>query len=157
MLNINIPGNDELQLTHLVLDYNGTLAEDGRMLAGVHERLTALSEHLTLHLITADTFGTARAALTGVDCRMVVLPADRPQDEAKQAYVAGLGQRATVCVGNGHNDSLMLQAAALGIAVIQAEGAAIAAVLAADVVTVSILDALDLLLHPLRLVATLRV
>jgi soluble P-type ATPase len=61
-----------------------------------------------------------------------------------------------VCIGNGHNDRLMLQAAALGIAVLQTEGAAMAAVIAADILAPGIADALDLLLHPLRLAATLR-
>jgi soluble P-type ATPase len=50
----------------------------------------------------------------------------------------------------------MLKEAALGIGVIQAEGAAVEAILAADLVTTSVLDALDLLIHPLRLTATLR-
>jgi soluble P-type ATPase len=50
----------------------------------------------------------------------------------------------------------MLKEAALGIAVIQEEGGAIKTLLAADIVMRSILDALDLLLHPLRLTATLR-
>ena len=55
------------------------------------------------------------------------------------------------------NDRLMLQTAGLGIAVMQAEGAAVETVLAADVVVPDIIAGLDLLLHPLRLVATLRV
>jgi soluble P-type ATPase len=50
----------------------------------------------------------------------------------------------------------MLQAAALGIAVLGPEGLAAEAWQAADVVMASIHDALDLLLHPRRLVATLR-
>ena len=54
------------------------------------------------------------------------------------------------------NDRLMLQVAGLGIVVVQAEGAAVQTVLAADVLSPDILTALDLLLHPLRLVATLR-
>jgi soluble P-type ATPase len=50
----------------------------------------------------------------------------------------------------------MLQVAGLGIAVAQSEGAAGQAVFAADVLVPDILAALDLLAHPLRLVATLR-
>jgi soluble P-type ATPase len=44
----------------------------------------------------------------------------------------------------------------VGIAVVEGEGAAVATLLAADVVTRDIHDALDLLLSPRRLVATLR-
>ena len=71
--------------------------------------------------------------------------------------ITRLGRQATVCVGNGRNDRLMLKEAALGIAVMLDEGIAAEALLAADVVCRDILSALALLLHPLRLVATLRI
>ena len=70
--------------------------------------------------------------------------------------MARLGREQCVGIGNGRNDRLMLQAAALGIVVMQAEGAAVETMLAADVVVPDITIGLDLLLHPLRLVATLR-
>ncbi len=50
----------------------------------------------------------------------------------------------------------MLEKAKLGILVIQEEGAAPSTLLAADVVCTDIMSALNLLLHPLRLTATLR-
>jgi soluble P-type ATPase len=49
----------------------------------------------------------------------------------------------------------MLKEAALGIAVVLGEGAAVEALLAADVAAPSIIAALELLTNPLRLVATL--
>lgn len=156
MLTIPIPGNSALHLQHLVLDYNGTLAIDGQLIAGVTGRLAALAGSVRLHIITADTFGTVRAALGDLPCELAILPTDRPQDKAKRDYVAQLGADSVVAVGNGRNDRLMLKAAALGVAVVQAEGAALDALLAADVVAPDILAALDLLTHPLRLAATLR-
>ncbi|MBN1221399.1 MAG: ATPase P [Anaerolineae bacterium] len=155
MLNITIPGYGELQLAHLVLDYNGTLACDGQLLPGVAERLDVLSAQLSLHVLTADTFGNVKTALAAASPELFILPRDG-QDVGKRNYVEKLGADATVCIGNGRNDRLMLQAAALGIAVIQAEGASVAAAQAADVVVSNIQAGLDLLLHPLRLVATLR-
>jgi len=50
----------------------------------------------------------------------------------------------------------MLRLARLGIAAIQREGAALEAVQAADIVVHDVRDALDLLLEPRRLIATLR-
>jgi soluble P-type ATPase len=50
----------------------------------------------------------------------------------------------------------MIQSAAIGIAVMGREGLSQEALQAADLVVPSILDALDLLLNPRRLVATLR-
>jgi len=155
MIEISIPGDGSLRLSYLVMDYNGTLACNGVLLEGVAERLTELARHLSLYVLTADTFGTARAVLADLPCTVHILP-QVGQDHAKMAFVTQLGRGETVCIGNGRNDKLMLQAAALGIAIVGPEGAATDAVLAADIVAPSIQVALDLLLHPLRLVATLR-
>jgi soluble P-type ATPase len=155
MIDIEIPGFAHLQLEHLVLDYNGTLARDGILLDGVKDRIEPLSRRLRVHVVTADTFGNVRAALAGLPCRITVLPAEH-QDIGKLNYVERLGTHRTVCVGNGRNDRLMLRAAALGIAVIQEEGAAVEALTSAHIVLPDIHAALDLLIHPLRLVATLR-
>jgi len=62
MITIDIPGYKKLKLAHLVLDYNGTLACDGKMITGVKKCLTALAKPLKIHVITADTFGKAKAA-----------------------------------------------------------------------------------------------
>lgn len=155
MLTIDIPGYKTLHLAHLVMDYNGTVAEDGKLVAGVGERLQILANDLEVHVITADTFGFVQQEVAGLPCRVSVIgPGD--QAGAKLRYIQALGVEQTVCFGNGRNDRLMLQAAALGIAVVLVEGAAAAALQAADVITTSITAALDLLLHPLRLTATLR-
>jgi len=155
MLEISIPGYGELQLDHLVMDYNGTLACDGRLLDGVREALQTLSVKLQLHVITADTFGKAAGELENVPAGLLVLPVDN-QDLGKLEYVKQLGSRHSVCIGNGRNDRLMLEEAALGIAVVLQEGAAAETLQAADVVCPSIVSALELLTNPLRLVATLR-
>jgi P-type E1-E2 ATPase len=155
MIEIDIPGYRMLRLAHLVLDYNGTLAQDGVLVDGVKERLHALSGTLQIHIVTGDTFGKARDSLIGIPCELLVLPTEG-QDQLKREYIQQLGCETTVCVGNGRNDRLMLQEAGLGIAVVQAEGAAVHTLLAAAVLSPDILAALDLLIYPLRLVATLR-
>jgi soluble P-type ATPase len=50
----------------------------------------------------------------------------------------------------------MLKASALGVAVIQGEGAAFETLASADVVCTDIRSALSLLSNPMRLIATLR-
>lgn len=155
MIRIKIPGYKTLRLEHLVLDYNGTLAVDGEPVDGVTRTLTALAEKLQIHVITADTFGKVHARLSSVPCGISILPPEK-QDAGKLEYVRQLGSDTTVCIGNGRNDRLMLKAAALGIAVILAEGAAAVSLADADIVCTDILDALALLTHPLRLTATLR-
>ena len=155
MLETSIPGYRTLLISYLVLDYNGTIACDGHLLPGVRERLEALSKTVSIHILTADTFGSVEKEMTGIPCEVVVI-GKANQTQAKAEYVHQLDAQKTVSVGNGRNDAGMLKEAALGIAVIQEEGATVETLLAADIVTHSILDALDLLLHPVRLTATLR-
>jgi soluble P-type ATPase len=155
MIEIAVPGYRDFRFEHLVLDYNGTLALDGEPIDGVLQRLRALSTHLAVHVLTADTFGGARAALAREPVTLTIL-ARGGQGAAKQAYVDALAPAESVCIGNGRNDRLMVECATLGIAVLGPEGAAIESLTAAAVAAPDILAALDLLLHPLRLVATLR-
>jgi len=155
MLILEVPGWKELRLEHLLLDYNGTLALDGRLLAGVAERLQKLASAVSIHVLTADTFGSVHAELADLGVDVLIVPRSH-QAEAKAGHLAGFGAGVCAAIGNGRNDALMLRDAALGIAVLQAEGACARTLTEADVVCSSITDALDLLLHPLRLAATLR-
>ena len=155
MIDVNVPGQETMRIEHLVLDHNGTLAVDGVLVDGVKACLEQLSHRVNIHVVTADTFGKARSQLAGVPCELTVLPPG-VLDRGMLAFVRKLGSRRTACIGNGRNDRLMLEEAVLGIAVILAEGACASTLSAADVVCVGILPALELLLNPLRLTATLR-
>lgn len=155
MFSIQIPGFGALTIEHLVLDYNGTLAVDGVLLPGVKGALNTLAEQLSVHVVTADTFGKAADGLDGVNCRLTVLEPGR-QDQAKVNFVNRLGAHRTVSIGNGRNDALMLSASALGVVVILGEGASMVSMNAADIVCTNIVSALEMLMHPLRLTATLR-
>jgi soluble P-type ATPase len=155
MIEIIIPGYHSLRLEHLVMDYNGTLAKDGCLLEGVRARLESLAGQMNLHVITADTFGMARSELNGLPCNLVILTVEE-QVQGKLAYVDSLGRDQVAAIGNGRNDRMMLEAAALGIALIQEEGAAFETLSAADVVMPDIRSALDVFLFPKRLIATMR-
>ena len=155
MIEIDIPGFGRLRLERLILDYNGTIAVDGQPVQGVKERLIALARHVEIHVLTADTFGGVEKKLSDIPCKIHVLAVEA-QDKGKMEYVDRLGADRAVCIGNGRNDVMMLKKAALGIAVVQDEGAAVSAVLSADVVATDILSALDLLVNHKRLTATLR-
>jgi P-type E1-E2 ATPase len=155
VIRLEIPGWSTLNLAHLVLDLNGTVAVDGAPIPGVAERLAALSPYVVVHLATADTRGQADEISQRLGCRLARI---EPRHEAsqKQALVERLGAGQVAAIGNGANDARMLSAAALGIAILGVEGLAVEALRAADVVVPRIEDGLDLLLQPQRLVATLR-
>ena len=155
MLKYEIPGYKTIEIEYLVLDFNGTLAVDGRTVDGVRRCLEDLAKDLEIHVITADTFGKVASEMEGTPCKVSILPLE-DQDTAKLEYVKLLGVDKTACIGNGRNDRLMLEASALGVAVILEEGAAAQTLLAADVVCKQIVSALELLMNPLRLAATLR-
>jgi P-type E1-E2 ATPase len=155
MITIDIPGCGRFELRHCVSDFSGTLSVDGHLLAGVRERLGQLAGQLDVHVLTSDTHGRARQAFEGVAGTLHVLQGERHELQ-KQQYVTRLGAGGVVAIGNGNNDVSMLQAARLGIAVCETEGCSSAALGAAAVLVRSPLDALDLLLHPKRLIATLR-
>jgi len=155
MPSLDIPGFGNLSIEHIVLDYNGTLAVDGTILPGIADRLRQLADVYTIHVITADTFGAVRRHMASIPCEITILPSGN-QAEGKFRYIRELGTNGVAAIGNGSNDRMMLEAAALGIAVMQEEGAAREALLAADIVVTDIRVALDLFMHPLRLTATLR-
>lgn len=143
---------DDLALGHVVLDLNGTLSDRGLLIPGVADRLSALSASLEVHLVTADTLGTAAALAEQLPAALTTVTSGA----GKAVFVERLGADRTAAIGNGRNDEAMLRMAGLGIAVIGPEGAATSAILAADVVCTSILNALDLLLVDGTLPSTLR-
>lgn len=157
MIKVEIPGTGALTIEHLLCDYNGTLAVNGELIEGVAPRLQALAAKLSVHVVTADTYGSVERALADLPAQVHVLPADHPQDRGKLDLLHELNPLRTAALGNGRNDRLMLRAAVLGIGVIDAEGACFETLAAADMVARSALEALDLLIHPKRLVAGLRV
>jgi len=155
MIDLEIPGYGRLCLEHLLLDYNGTLALDGRLLPEARERLGALAELLEIRVVTADTFGTVAKELQGTGVETVILTSNDHTGEKRQ-ILEELGASRTAAIGNGNNDRAMLEHAALGIAVLGEEGCALETLQAARIVTPTITAALDLLLKPGRLTATLR-
>lgn len=155
MIEIAIPGFKDLKINHVVCDYNGTLAVDGELLPGVRDLIIELSSSVDIHVITADTFGLAKTQLSELPAELKIISIAN-QSEEKLEFISKLGSDTVFAIGNGLNDRKMLASAAVGIALIQKEGASASTVASADIVSSSIIDALGLLLNPKRLIATLR-
>lgn len=156
MLSLEIPGRGTIEVERVVLDVNGTIAEDGHLRPGVKERLARLGRSIQVVLVTADSYGRQASLDNVLELEATKLERGRPEAPQKGELVRRLGASSTVAVGNGANDIEMLRDAAIGIAVLESEGTSVAAIQSADIVTRSVTEALDLLLHPRRLVATLR-
>ena len=154
MITIDIPGRDMITIEHLVLDYNGTMAEDGQLIDGVEDRMRSLKELVNIHVLTADTYGTVRAQCDPIGVHVETFPRAGAA-ECKLEIVQRLGSH-VMCVGNGFNDVLMFDAADLSVAVLEREGTYAGLIAHADIVTRSIVDAFDLLIRTDRMRATLR-
>ena len=155
MKEITIPGRGNYKLRHLVLDLNGTIALDGKIIEGVEERLNQLSSILNICIVTADTHGSARQLEENLGIKIYKIERGK-EDAQKLTLVQELGKENTTCIGNGSNDASMLRECILGICIAGQEGASVEAVTNSDLIVANINDALDLLLKPSRLIATLR-
>jgi P-type E1-E2 ATPase len=155
MIEIHIPGFKKLSIKNLVFDFNGTLGIDGHLKADLSEKINLLSTKVDIHILTADSYKNAFDECKSLHANLRII-AEHQQDYTKMQFVKQIGGKETICIGNGRNDSLMLQEAALGIAIIENEGCAVAAINSADIVIQGIENAMDLLLKPMRLVSTLR-
>lgn len=156
MITAEIPGWGSLEIKNLVLDFNGTIATDGRLIEGVAPLLGEIKQkNVDIYVITADTNGTVRKECEGLPVEVMTYDSGTVAVN-KMELVAKLGALHTACIGNGRNDSKMFGASALSIVVIGQEGTFTKAAMQADILTVDILSALSLLTKPNRLKATLR-
>ena len=152
MIRIDIPQREGIELQYAVFDINGTLAIDGMPFPGVVDALEELGEQLSLHALTAGTHGNIAELERALGLPLQLIASG----EEKSHYVEHLGPAHVIAFGNGMNDVGMLRLAAISVAVLGGEGVAIGALLAADVLALGPVDAIDLVLHPKRLIATLR-
>ena len=151
----DIPNFKQIRLKNIVLDYNGTIAKDGVLQTAVNELLPLLANKYDIYVITADTFGSVHKELEDFKVEVKVLTSKNHTQE-KAAFIKSLQSENTAAVGNGNNDALMLREAEIGIAIMGDEGCATQTMRESDIVCKTIQDALELFLHPKRVIATLR-
>ncbi len=154
-MKIEIPGHGLLEIKDVILDFNGTIAIDGKLIEGVKDHINRLAAEVNFHVITADTYGTVQQELSGVNCTLINL-SHTDQFKDKLDYLHHLGKSTTLCAGNGKNDQILLKESALGIALIQDEGVCVSTLMAADIACKSIMDVFSYFDKPNRLKATLR-
>lgn len=155
MLVYEIPGRDKIEIENLVLDYNGTIAVDGKVLNGVEDLLFELKKDVNIYILTADTYGTVREECKDLGAEILTFPKENA-GKSKREIVEKLGKEKTVCIGNGFNDIPMSKEAILSIGIIEGEGASGQLLIHTDIVTRSIIEALKILINRNRVKATLR-
>ena len=155
MIEILVPGLKPFEITQVVVDYNGTIAVDGKIPMELKAKLAKLSKLVPITVLTADTHGTAKA-----ECEPLGLAVRTfPQESAaacKKEIVEELGSDNVACLGNGFNDIPMFKIARLSIGVLDVEGMCGALLPHATILCRSSAEAIDLLLNPKRIIADLR-
>jgi len=152
---IEIPNFKSLDIQNILFDYNGTLAEDGEISEEIHTLLQDICNKYNVFVITADTFGSVKKELKDFDLEVIILSSDDHTKE-KKTFLQKLGENETIALGNGNNDTFMLKTAVISIAILGEEGCASEALFASDIVCKNITNAMQLILHPKRMIATLR-
>ena len=89
MISFSIKGFKDFHIRYLVLDFNGTLAVDGKILKGVTEKLNGLAARIEIHVITADTFGKAKEQLKNIKCIVKIIDEGNQQTQ-KLDYITKL-------------------------------------------------------------------
>lgn len=155
MIEMILPGREvKLEIENLVMDLNGTLTLDGVLIPGVADLLERLKSSLNMYLLTSDTLGCGAAVAEELGIPLFKVGSRGGDD--KLDFLNTIGAERTIAIGNGYNDRLILEHAALSMVIAGGEGCALPALQAADIAVSSILTALDMLLHPVRIIATLR-
>lgn len=155
MFKINLPGRNELTVRHIVFDFNGTLATDGKLDPVVREMLARLKALADIYILTSDTYGSVRSECQDLGVQIITLSGNHCGEE-KRKFVHQLGADNTICVGNGTNDSGMFEACSLAIIILGDEGCSVEALFKANIAVKNIRDALMMLLNTRRITATLR-
>ena len=154
-MKIEIPSYKTLDLKYLMLDYNGTIAVDGKIPDFVRKKILALSQQFEIYILTGDTHGNVKKECENLPVQIFKCPYEHGA-EAKAEFVRTMGKEHCVCIGNGRIDLFMFQEAELSIAVIGEEGAYGKLVAESDLCVRSMSEALELLEKPKRLIAGLR-
>ena len=154
MITLQRPGQQPLEIEYLLIDYEGTLASDGRIHPKAKDKINLLAKRIKVFIFTKGEKAAVEERLRKVNAEIVCL-AGSESSRQKLDLLRQLGPDKTMAIGNSQDDAAMIEEAGLGICMIGKEAAAGESLRRADLVVTNILDALDFLLKPLRQKATL--
>ena len=149
MITIQRPGQSNLEIEFILIDFEGTLASDRRIHPKAKDKINLLSKRTKIYILTVEEKERVEETLKKVKAEIIYL-AGGDSSQKKLELLRQLGPARTVAVGNGADDVPMIEEAGLGVCVLGKEGTFSEAMKKADVVFMNILDALDFLLKPLR-------
>lgn len=154
MIHYEIPGMKPFDIENLCLDYNGTIACDGKLIKGVKEKILLLKNKLNIYVLTADTYGTVEK-----ECKKLGVNIRRFDREnaatCKKKIIKSLSGK-TISFGNGLNDVKLFDNSYISVCVLEQEGVCSKLISHSTIIVKNIIDAFDLLINMNRMKATLR-
>jgi len=154
MITIQRPGQPPIDIEHLLIDYEGTLASDGRVHPKAKDKINLLAKRISVYILTKGEREKIEEKLRKLKAEILFFTEGDASRE-KLDLLRKLGPERTVAIGNGVDDAPMLEEAGFSICVIGREGASGETLKRADLVVTDILNGLDFLLKPLRQKGTL--
>ena len=149
MISIQRPGMESLDIHFVLIDFEGTLAMDGRVHPKAKDKVNLLSKRVTITILTKSNREKVEETLRKMRAEILYVT-EGDSSRQKLNALQRLGAHQTAVIGNGLDDVRILEQAGLGMCVIGKEGASAEAMAKADLVVTHVLDALDFLLKPLR-------
>jgi soluble P-type ATPase len=149
MIHLQRPGQDPLEIEFIMLNFEGTLATDGRVHPKAKDKLNLLSKRTRIFIFTTGEKESVSAVLRNVKAEVVYLR-EGDASRGKHDLLQQLEPHRAVAIGSGVSDIEMIQNSAFGIGVMSREGTLSEVIDKADLVFMTVVDALDFLLKPLR-------
>jgi soluble P-type ATPase len=149
MISIERPGQSNLEIEFILIDFEGTLASDRRVHPKAKDKINLLSKRTKIYILAKEKKEVVEERLRKVKAEITYLT-EGEASQRKLDLLRNLGAMRCVAIGNGVDDAPMIQEAGFGICTLGREGASSETLKNADVVFVDIVDALDFLLKPLR-------
>jgi soluble P-type ATPase len=149
MISIQRPGMESLDIHFVLIDFEGTLAMDGRVHPKAKDKVNLLSKRATIYILTKSNREKVEEALRKMKVEILYVT-EGDSSQQKLNALQRLGPHQTAVIGNGLDDVRIMEQAGLGMCVIGKEGASAEAMAKADLVVTHVLDALDFLLKPMR-------
>jgi len=149
MISIQRPGMESLDIHFVLIDFEGTLAMDGRVHPKAKDKVNLLSKRATITILTKSNREKVEETLKKMKVEILYVT-EEDSSQQKLNVLQRLGPHQTAVIGNGLDDVRIMEQAGLGLCVIGKEGSSAEAVVKADLVVTNVLDALDFLLKPMR-------
>jgi soluble P-type ATPase len=154
MIILQRPGQEPLEIEFIMLNFEGSLATDQRVHPKAKDKINLLSKRAKIFVFTTGEKARVSEVLRNVKAEVIYLK-EGEASRGKLDLLQHLGPHRAVAIGNGMNDMEMIEHSGLGIGVMSREGTLAEVIGKADLVFMTILDALDFLLKPLRQKAVL--